>query len=116
MGRMRALFRLLGSLAIGILLLVAAGLVWFRLLDKGKYATSCEYSLACRSMYCLHHDLRGEVQVTAPGTCTIACAADAECGDGFRCVALSEPSLDDLPPFRRPVRACIRVETPAPTR
>jgi hypothetical protein len=116
MGLPRALFRLLGSLAIGILLLVGAGLVWFRLLDKGKYATPCEYSLACRSMYCLHHALRGEVQVTAPGTCTMACAADTECGDGLRCVALTEASLDDLPPVRRPARACIRVETPAPTR
>ena len=116
MGRMRAFFRLLGWLAIGLLLLIGAGLVWFRLLDKGKYASTCEYSLACRSMYCLHHALRGEVQVTASGTCTMACTGNAECGDGLRCVQLSEASLDDLPPFLRPVHACIRVETPAPTR
>ena len=110
MGRLRGLFRLLGSLVIGALLLVAAGLVWFRLLDKGKYATDCEYSLACRSMYCVHHALRGDAQVTAPGTCTRACTTDTDCGDGLRCVALSAAALDDLPPIHRPERACMRVE------
>lgn len=109
---MRAFLRLLGSLVVGILLLVGAGLVWFRVLDKGKDGTECEYSLACRSMYCLHHALRGEAQVTVAGACTVACTGDAECGDGRRCVALSDAAKDDLPPIFRPARACLRVEKP----
>ncbi|HET9625700.1 MAG TPA: hypothetical protein VFP84_30250 [Kofleriaceae bacterium] len=116
MGRLREASRLLGALVIGILFLVAAGLVWFRVLDKGKYGTDCEYSLACRSMACLHHALRGEAQVTAAGVCTRSCATDAECDGGLRCVALSDASLDDLPPVFRPVRACMRVEPLPATR
>ena len=58
---------------------------------------------------CLEHGLRGEEQVAADGRCTKECSSDEACGDGYRCVELGGPARDDLPPFGKPTRACMRV-------
>ncbi len=108
MGIRRVLDRI-GTVGIVIGMFAAGGLVFWNLWGQGPYADSCTYSLGCRSFYCLHHGLRGgSAQVTAPGTCTKACDADADCGSGASCVTLDDNSRDDLPPFGKPDKACMR--------
>jgi hypothetical protein len=98
----------LGTVGVLAGMLLLGGLVWWNMCGQGPYGDSCEYALGCRSFYCLHHGLRGSAQVTAPGTCTKSCDADADCGSGATCVVLDDFSLDDLPPFGKPTKACMR--------
>ena len=37
------------------------------------------------------------------------CSTDEACGEGYRCVKLDGPARDDLPPFGKPTKACMRV-------
>lgn len=110
MGRLRAFFDKLGTVGIAVVMLLAGGLVWWNRCGQGPYKDTCRVSLGCRSFYCLEHSLRGDELVRSSGYCTKACESDAECGDGFRCVVLSEAAREDLPPFGKPERACARVE------
>jgi hypothetical protein len=42
--------------------------------------------------------------------CTRECGSDADCKDiGATCVVLGAEARDDLPPFGKPERACLRV-------
>lgn len=107
MGFKRVLDRI-GSVGMVIGLALVAGLVCWNMFGQGPYDDACEYSLGCRSFYCLHHGLRGgSAQVTAPGRCTKSCDADADCGADARCVVLDGFSRDDLPPFGKPDKACM---------
>lgn len=110
MGRLRAFFDKLGTVGIAVLMLLGGGLVWWNMCGQGPYKDTCRVSLGCRSFYCLHHALRGDEQVESSGYCTKKCAKDADCSDGYRCIVLSDASRDDLPPFGKPDRACVRVE------
>ncbi len=110
MGRLRAFFDKLGTVGIAVLMLLGGGLVWWNMCGQGPYKDSCRYSVGCRSFYCLHHGLRDDAFVESSGYCTKSCDADKECGEHFRCVPLNEAARDDLPPFGKPGRACVRIE------
>jgi hypothetical protein len=99
----------LGTAFVAMLMLLGGGLVWWNVCGQGPYRDECRVSLGCRSYLCLEHALRGDQQVPAEGRCTKACTADDACGDGYRCVELGEAARDDLPPFGKPTRACMRV-------
>jgi hypothetical protein len=107
-GAVRKFFSGLGSAGMLIGMLAIGGLVWWNMMGAGRYGDTCEYSLGCRSFACMHHGLRGSAQVTAPGVCSKPCDADADCGAGATCVKLDEFSRDDLPPFGKPEKACLR--------
>jgi|SRR5687768_5058615 hypothetical protein len=99
----------LGTVFVALLILLGSGLVWWNMCGQGPYKDTCKYSLGCRSFYCLEHGLKGDEQVAAEGRCTKECSDDKACGEGYRCVTLSEGSRDDLPPFGKPDKACMRV-------
>lgn len=99
----------LGTVVVLIGMLAIGGLVWWNMFGQGPYKDTCRYSLGCRSYLCLAHGLRGEEQVRASGRCTKECSKDEACGDGYRCVKLGAGARDDLPPFGKPTRACMRV-------
>ena len=85
-------------------------LVMWNIFGQGPYGDSCTYSLGCKTFYCIHHELHGSAQWTAPkGTCTKSCDTDDECGKDAKCVVLSDEARDDLPPFGKPDRACLHV-------
>lgn len=96
-----------GAVLMGLLL--GSGLVWWNMCGQGPYRDTCRFSLGCRSYLCLEHALRGDAQVPAAGACTQGCSTDAECSNGDRCVTLGDGARDDLPPFGKPDRACMRV-------
>jgi hypothetical protein len=107
----------IGTVVIGLAMLGGGALVLWNVFGQGPYGDSCQFSLGCRSFYCLSHELRGNAQVSSKGRCTKSCDADAECGAGAVCVVLSEASRDDLPPFGKPDKACMLVlESPADIR
>lgn len=106
---MKNIVRILGTLLI-LIVLAGAGLVGWNVFGSGPYGDRCHYALGCRSFYCVKHELRGDRQWTAPaGMCTKKCDADADCGKDARCVALSDETKDDLPPFGKPDKACLHV-------
>lgn len=101
-----------GTGLVVLLMLLGGGLVWWNVCGQQPYRSECSWTGGCRSFMCLEHGLRGDQQVSANGRCTKECSADDECGDGFRCVALGADARDDLPPFGKPDRACMRVLEP----
>jgi hypothetical protein len=103
------LLRFLGGAAVALVLLTGGVLVIWNVFVQGPYGDSCSHSLGCRSYFCLRHELAGEAQVEAPGQCTKSCERDVECGSGSRCAVLGDDARDDLPPFGKPTRACMRV-------
>jgi hypothetical protein len=106
----RGFWNKLGTWMIGIGLLVGVPLVLWNLFGQSRYGGTCSYSLGCRSFYCVHHELVGSAQSTAPdGMCTKACDADSDCGSGAACVVLGDDALGDLPPLGKPDRACLHV-------
>lgn len=111
---MKKVLSRIGTVVIGLAMLGGGALVLWNVFGQGPYGESCQFSLGCRSFYCLSHELRGSAQVSSKGRCTKTCDADSECGAGAVCVALSEASRDDLPPFFKPDKACMVVQT-APT-
>jgi hypothetical protein len=102
----------LGTVAVVLGLLLVGFLVWWNMFGQGPYRDTCRFSIGCRSYLCLEHALRGDEQVPATGRCTKACAVDASCGPGYRCVKLGAGARGDLPPFGKPTKACVRVLTP----
>jgi hypothetical protein len=100
----------IGTVVFILGVLGAGSLVVWNVFGQKRYGASCSYSLGCRSFYCVHHELRGDSQWTAPdGMCTKSCDKDEECDKGARCVALSDETKEDLPPFGKPDKACLRV-------
>jgi hypothetical protein len=107
----------IGTVVVALAMLGGGALVLWNVFGQGPYGDSCQFSLGCRSFYCLSHELRGSAQVSSKGRCTKSCDSDAECGAGAVCVVLSESSRDDLPPFGKPDKACMLVrESPADIR
>jgi hypothetical protein len=102
----------LGTVAVGIAILAIGGLVWWNMFGQGPYRDTCNYSIGCQSYLCLSHGLRHGEQLPSSGRCTKKCSTDAQCGDGYQCVKLSAAARDDLPPFGKPNRACMRVWEP----
>src|SRR5262249_40747988 len=85
-------------------------LIAWNVFGQGPYGDTCKFSLGCKTFYCVHHELRGDKQWTSPkGMCTKECEKDDDCGSGARCVVLSDDTRDDLPPFGKPERACLRL-------
>lgn len=114
---MARLWSKIGTVVVGVVMLGGGALVLWNVFGQGPYGDTCDYALGCRSFYCLHHEQQGSAQVMAPGHCTKSCDADAECGAGAVCVVLGEAARDDLPPFGKPDKACMRIrELPADTR
>ena len=99
----------LGTIGVLMAILAVSSLVWWNMCGQGPYRDDCSISLGCQSYLCLEHGLRGDQQVPSDGRCTKPCSKDAECGDGARCVKLDGPARDDLPPWGKPDRACMRV-------
>ena len=99
----------IGTTIVGLAMVGGAGLVLWNVFGQGPYGDTCQFSLGCRSFYCLSHEQRGSAQVSSKGHCTKSCDADSECGTGAVCVTLSEASRDDLPPFGKPDKACMVV-------
>lgn len=102
----------IGTVGVLMAMIAVGSLVWWNVCGQGPYRDTCRVSLGCRSYLCLEHGLRGDAQVPASGRCTKPCSKDADCGDGFRCTTLGAAALDDLPPFGKPERACMRVLAP----
>jgi hypothetical protein len=105
----RKLLSRLGTVAVGLAMLGGAALLLWNMFGQGPYGDRCRFALGCRSYYCLEHELEGSAQVRSEGRCTKSCDADAECGAAAACVVLSEASRDDLPPFGKPEKACMRL-------
>jgi hypothetical protein len=106
----RQLFVKIGGVLVILVVLGIGGLVAWNMFGQGPYGDTCNYSLGCRSYYCVKHELRGERQWSAPkGMCTKSCDHDAECGKDARCVTLTDDTRDDLPPFGKPDKACLHV-------
>jgi hypothetical protein len=106
LGRLGTALIVAGVLGIG-------ALVAWNVFGQRDYGGTCEHSLGCRSFYCIHHELRGGAQVRAAhGACTKSCDADGDCGSGAVCAVLGEEARDDLPPYGKPERACLRVGGP----
>ena len=101
------LSRVFGSFLL--LALAGGALVIWNVFIQGPYGDECSYALGCRSFMCMRHELANDAQFSSAGHCTKSCGRDDECGSGVRCVVLSEAALDDLPPFGKPTRACMRV-------
>ena len=102
----------LGTVVVLLAMLLVGSLVMWNVCGQGPYRDSCSHSLGCRSYLCLEHGLRGAAQVPADGRCTKACSKDGDCAGGDQCVVLDAASRDDLPPFGKPTRACMRVLAP----
>lgn len=110
----RGFFAKLATGVIGVVLLCGGALVIWNLFGQSKYGGECSMALGCRSFMCVHHDVVGTGDnagqwETEHGRCTMSCSTDAECGSGARCVVLTDATRDDLPPFGKPDRACLRV-------
>lgn len=107
----RGFFSKLGTAVVAIGMLGGGALVAWNVFGQAKPGGECEHSLGCRSFYCVHHELTGKEQVRAAhGMCTRECGSDADCKDiGATCVVLGAEARDDLPPFGKPERACLRV-------
>lgn len=101
-----------GTIVVVLGMLLIGFLVWWNMFGQGPYKDTCSYSIGCQSYMCLEHGLRGDQQVAAGGRCTKACTTDASCGEGYQCVKLSAGARDDLPPFGKPSKACMRVLSP----
>lgn len=101
----------LGTVGVVGVFLLLGGLVWWNMCGQGPYGDSCHYSLGCKSFYCVHHALSGSAQVPSAGRCTMECESDADCGSGAACVVLGDDARDDLPPFGKPDRACLAVDS-----
>ena len=101
-----------GTIVVALGFVLLSGLVWWNMCGQGPYRDTCRFSLGCRSYLCLEHGLDGDQQVEAAGRCTKKCSKDEACGDGYRCVVLGGGARDDLPPFGKPTRACMRVLGP----
>lgn len=99
----------IGTVVVALAMLGGGFLVFWNVFGMGPYGDSCRFAVGCRSFYCLHHAQRGSAQVTAPGRCTKDCTDDSECGTGAVCVVLSEQARDELPPFGKPDKACMKV-------
>jgi hypothetical protein len=110
MGRLRSVLDKLGTVGIALLMLLGGVLVWWNVWGQGPFKDHCRISLGCRSFYCLEHALHDDTLVPSSGYCTKVCERDADCGDGYRCVVLTEAARDDLPPLGKPDRACARVD------
>ena len=106
---LRKLARGLGTALVALVMLAGGALVLWNVFGQGPYGDTCSHSLGCRSYLCMRHELNGDSQVSAPGHCTKSCERDDECGTGTRCVVLGDDARDDLPPFGKPTRACLRV-------
>lgn len=102
-----------GTIVVALGFVLISGLVWWNMCGQGPYRDTCRFSLGCRSYLCLEHGLDGDQQVEAAGRCTKKCSKDESCGEGYRCVVLGGGARDDLPPFGKPTRACMRVLAPA---
>ena len=114
---MKKLLVQLGTLIVAAGMVGGGALVMWNIFGQGPYGDRCSYALGCRSFYCLSHEMAGSAQVSSAGTCTKRCEADAECGAGAVCVVLGDNARDDLPPFGKPTRACMKVrEAPADQR
>lgn len=111
MGRWTKVKERAGTVVVAIVILAIGALVWWNMFGQGPYRDTCRYSIGCRSYLCLQHGLRGDEQVAAEGRCTKKCSTDEQCGDGYRCVKLGPGARDDLPPFGKPTKACMRVLT-----
>jgi hypothetical protein len=106
----RQILSKIGTVIIVIGILGLGGLVAWNVFGQGPYGDTCSYSIGCRSFYCVKHELRGERQWAAPkGMCTKSCDEDKDCGKDARCVALTDDTKDDLPPFGKPDKACLHV-------
>ena len=103
------LLKKIGTVLVGLVMLGGGALVAWNVFGQGPYGDSCHHSLGCRSFYCLKHELAGSDQRMSEGSCTKSCDSDAECGSGARCVVLSDDARDDLPPYGKPDRACMKV-------
>jgi len=101
-----------GTVVVLVVIVAVGFLVFWNMFGQGPYRDSCSVSLGCRSYLCLEHGLRGDTQVPADGRCTKTCSKDSDCGGGDRCVKLDGAARDDLPPFGKPERACMRVLSP----
>jgi hypothetical protein len=99
----------IGTVVVVLVMLGGGALVAWNVFGQGPYNDSCSHALGCRSFYCLEHELVGSNQWTSTGYCTKKCEADSDCGSAARCVVLSSDALDDLPPYGKPDRACMRV-------
>ena len=115
------LLRFIGGAAVAVVMLTGGVLVFWNVFVQGPYGDSCSHSLGCRSYFCMKHGFAGDKQVAAPGHCTKSCEHDFECSgsgsgsgsgsaSGMRCVVLGDDARDDLPPFGKPTRACLRVQ------
>jgi hypothetical protein len=98
-----------GTVLVALVMLGGGVLVAWNIWGQGPYRDDCHYSLGCKSFLCIHHEAVRDAQMTSGGYCTKSCDSDSECGSGARCVELSDASRDDLPPFGKPDRACLRV-------
>ena len=105
----RKLARAVGTAVVVCVMLAGGALVFWNVFVQGPYGDTCSHSLGCRSYLCMHHELVGDAQVAGAGRCTKSCERDDECGAGARCVVLGDDARDDLPPFGKPTRACLRV-------
>ena len=107
----RSFFSKVGTGLIVIGMLGIGSLVAWNVFGQAKFGGECEHSLGCRSFYCVHHELSGKQQVRAPhGMCTQSCDTDADCKDAAAaCVVLGDEARDDLPPYGKPEKACLRV-------
>jgi hypothetical protein len=99
----------IGTAIVALAMLGGGALVLWNLFGQGPYGDTCNYSLGCKSFLCIHHQLSGSAQWSAPGRCTKSCDTDAECGSGASCVVLGDEARSDLPPFGKPNRACLLV-------
>ena len=106
----RGFFSKLGTAVIAIGMLGGGALVAWNVFGQAKAGGDCEHSLGCRSFYCIHHAQNGKAQERAPhGMCTRSCGSDGDCMPGTACETLGADALDDLPPFGKPEKACLRV-------
>lgn len=111
--RLRKVLDRVGAVLV-VLVALALGLaVFWNVFLMETYGSECSWNGGCRSFLCMRHGLRGDEQVSSSGRCTKECSDDASCGDGYRCVTLGSGARDDLPPFGKPSRACLRVLEPA---
>jgi len=99
----------IGTVIVGLVMLGGGALVAWNVFGQGPYGDTCHHSIGCRSFYCLKHGLMGSDQRMSEGFCTKKCDADADCGSDARCVVLSGDARDDLPPYGKPDKACMKV-------
>jgi hypothetical protein len=106
---MSKVLKAIGTAVVALAMLGGGALVLWNVFGMGSYGETCHYTPGCKSYYCVHHELVGSAQMSSGGRCTKSCDEDGECGEGAKCVELSEASRDDLPPYFKPRRACLHV-------